>query len=129
VAGNLEKPKRICLSIKGFVLRLHFFNAKSLFYAALAYIFIAVSSFASEHRPLDDFPTPQFVWPDTNFTNVTFGFPSSPTSQVLANGHLYVAFGAYLECCYWECLDNFTFYIWCFGNSSRVDSDCDSRNI
>ena len=41
-------------------------------------------------------PTPQYIWPDTNFTDVTYGFPTIPFSQVLANGHLYVAFGAYL---------------------------------
>jgi hypothetical protein len=42
------------------------------------------------------FPTPQYVWPDINFTDVVFGFPTEPKDQVLANNHLYVAMGAYV---------------------------------
>jgi hypothetical protein len=52
---------------------------------------------ANEHQLYNDFPVvPQHYYPPTGFTNLSFGFPTIPFSQVLANGHLYVAFGAYL---------------------------------
>jgi hypothetical protein len=43
-----------------------------------------------------DIPTPDYFYPDTNFTLMSHGFPTSPRDQLLINGHLYVAMGAYI---------------------------------
>lgn len=43
-----------------------------------------------------DLPTPSYFYPDTNFTLMSHGFPTSPWDQILVNGHLYVAMGAYI---------------------------------
>jgi len=60
-------------------------------------IFFTSTIFSSERQAFDNLPdTPQYVIPDLNFTNVTYGFPTAPQCQVMANGHLYVAFGSYL---------------------------------
>jgi hypothetical protein len=51
----------------------------------------------SEGGGFDDYIVqPQYFWPDTNFTFLSHGFPTTPRTQVLANGHLYVAMGAYI---------------------------------
>ncbi|UCC79065.1 MAG: hypothetical protein JSW64_12425, partial [Candidatus Zixiibacteriota bacterium] len=54
-------------------------------------------SHASERDPgYPDLPIPSYSYPDTNFTLMSHGFPTSPREQLLANGHLYVAMGAYI---------------------------------
>jgi hypothetical protein len=62
----------------------------------LLFCFSHSLSWASE-RDLDylDTPIPSYFYPDTNFTLMSHGFPTSPWDQVLVNGHLYVAMGAY----------------------------------
>ncbi len=68
-----------------FIIGLLFFSLLPLFTAA------------SDNDPyFEDISDIQYFWPDTNFTFLSHGFPTTPRTQVLANGHLYVAFGAYL---------------------------------
>ncbi|UCE66281.1 MAG: T9SS type A sorting domain-containing protein [Candidatus Zixiibacteriota bacterium] len=41
-------------------------------------------------------PIPFYFYPDTNFTFMSFGFPTAPQDQILANQHLYAAMGCYV---------------------------------
>ncbi len=63
----------------------------------LVFMLLPVLAAASDLDTIfNDIPEIQYYWPDTNFTFLSHAFPTTPRTQVLANGHLYVAFGAYL---------------------------------
>ncbi len=68
-----------------------------VFFAGLLFLTIsALYAVASDIDPFfDEISDIQYFWPDTNFTFLSHGFPTTPRTQVLANGHLYVACGAY----------------------------------
>jgi len=61
------------------------------------FCFVTLTSWAFE-RELGyiETPIPSYFYPDTNFTVMSHAFPTSPRDQVLVNGHLYVAMGAYI---------------------------------
>jgi hypothetical protein len=63
--------------------------------AVCCVLFVSLT-IASEHRPIDDIPTPQYYYPDTNFTFQSYCLPTIARTQVMANNHLYVANGTYM---------------------------------
>ena len=56
----------------------------------------SVSGASERDFDLTELPAPSYVYPDTNFSFLSHGFPTSPRDQLLINGHLYVAMGAYI---------------------------------
>jgi len=75
---------------------------RNLITIILTILLLPAASYAQEH-PLeysdyfDSSPMPNYFWPDTNFTFLSYGFPTGPRVQVMANNHFYVAMGGYLE--------------------------------